>query len=638
MKISNHLANKKAITRILAVMLILLLTFITELLFNWQAIKSGYDDIDLTSNLEVIEENDNEKYVAVYENPDGIYVNKVKITGAFEKLDGYAIQTTEVNAFGKESEQFYEDIINKDFNEFVTNINKKITYLKVTIPKPENAEVYSVKLSNSLEWNKYRMLFFGVIFLLFYLTFFEKWILDHTEWYAAAAILMLGITMIFIGQVGRNSWDEAFHFNKAFTIASGKNVEWTEAASEVLNKALPVCNTKAEFAQLRNYMNEKGNSVLYTEKQSDSGITYSSLAYIPMALMIRLGMLLHLSFSDLFMLGKLGNLLFYAFIMFWAIREAKYKKLFLTFIAILPTCVFLASSYTYDSVVFACVTLGCVLWSNEAFSEAATYNMPKVIIAIFCFSIGCLSKAVYIPVILLMILIPQLKNMKKRQAVLWCLGILLICGLVMITFVLPVISNTVSGNLSYGGDSRGGDTGTIRQLVSMLKHPLESIKLMVSSVFQLDNFRNLGTPAQDNFFFGNLMFLNFSQFGVLPDKWAVLLVPVFVLTLLYEDKTEKQVVQYQRWKRVLIILIGAVTVFLVWLALYLDFTPVGETYIAGVQARYYLPLLYLGAIAWMNKKIKLQIDHYVMTRITLVSVNIFWIAGVMGLALKNRLL
>lgn len=638
MKISNNLANKKAVVRILAVMLILLLTVVTELLFNWQALRRGYDAVDLTADMETIEENGDEKYVVTYENPDGIYVNKVQIAGTFEKQDGYAIQTREVNEFGKEKEQYYQDVINKEFNEFVTVINKQVTYVKITIPKPENAIVYSVKLSNSFEWNKYRMLFVAVILFLFYLIFFEKEILDHTEWYAAAAILALGITMIFIGQVGRNSWDEAFHFNKAFTIANGKNIEWSEAASDVINRSLPVCNTKAEFAQLRNYMDEKGDSVLYTEKQSDSGITYSSLAYIPMALLIKLGLLLHLSFSDIFMLGKVGNLLFYAFIMFWAIHEAKYKKLFLTFIAILPTCVFLASSYTYDSVVFACVTLGCVLWSNEAFSEAQTYNVYKVIIAIFCFSIGCLSKAVYIPVILLMILLPQLKNIKKKQAVLWCAGILLICGLVMITFVLPVISNTVSGNLSYGGDSRGGDTGTIRQLVSMIKHPLESIKLMVSSVFQLDNFRNLGTPAQDDFFFGNLMFLNFSQFGVLPDKWAVLLVPTFVLTLLYENGAEQKVVSYKRWKRVAVIFIGAVTVFMVWLALYLDFTPVGETYIAGVQARYYLPLLYLGAIAWMNRRIKLQIDHNLMTRITLVSANILWIAGVFELALKNRLL
>ena len=42
-----------------------------------------------------------------------------------------------------------------------------------------------------------------------------------------------------------------------------------------------------------------------------------------------------------------------------------------------------------------------------------------IIFAILCFSVGCLSKAVYIPLILLIMLLPQLKAVKKRQAIIW---------------------------------------------------------------------------------------------------------------------------------------------------------------------------------------------------------------------------
>ena len=611
MKNNKLLKKKKNVKRVLAILLIGILIIITELLFNWQAIRRGYNDIELMPTMEVIEVNGNEKYILTYENANWIYVNKVKIQACFENLDGYVVQTEEINGFGKEAEQYYEDIINSDFNQFETIINKRIKYIKITIPKPENSKVYSVRITNSFEWNKYRMLFCCVIFILLYMVFFEKYTLEHIEWYAVTAILLLGGILIVFGQVGCNSWDEAFHFNKAYSIAGGKSIEWNEAAFDVINKSLPSCNTKAEFAELRQYINQKETSILYTEKANSNGITYSTIAYVPMALFIKMAMLLKLPFTKTFMLGKLGNLLFYAFIMFWAIKEAKYKKVFLAFIAILPTCLFLASSYTYDSVVFACVTLGCVLWSNESFSNVTRYNVSKISIAIVCFSVGCLSKAIYIPVILLMLLLPQLKTLNKKHAIIWCMGILLICLLVMVTFVLPIISNTVSGNLSYGGDSRGGDTGTIRQLVSMIKHPIESIKLMLYSVTKLDNFRNLGTVEFDNFFFGNLMFLNFASFGVLPDKWAALLVVIFITTLLYENQEEKMLIRYDRWKRGTIIFIGIVTVFLIWLALYLDFTPVGETYIAGVQARYYLPLLYLGAIAWMNKRVKIKMNYLV---------------------------
>lgn len=46
------------------------------------------------------------------------------------------------------------------------------------------------------------------------------------------------------------------------------------------------------------------------------------------------------------------------------------------------------------------------------------------------------------------------------------------------------------------------------------------------------------------------------------------------------------------------------TIVLIWTALYLSFTEVGETRIAGVQARYYLPFLFLFYLCFRTDKIK----------------------------------
>lgn len=89
--------------------------------------------------------------------------------------------------------------------------------------------------------------------------------------------------------------------------------------------------------------------------------------------------------------------------------------------------------------------------------------------------LGCLSKAVYL-VVLLMLLLPQLRKQPKKVKRMLGAGVLLIFALVMMTFVLPVVTNILSGNLSYGGDSRGGDTSAVRQMISMVKHPWESIR------------------------------------------------------------------------------------------------------------------------------------------------------------------
>ncbi len=83
-------------------------------------------------------------------------------------------------------------------------------------------------------------------------------------------------------------------------------------------------------------------------------------------------------------------------------------------------------------------------------------------------SVGCLSKEFIFMVLLMFCCRSFIKRIKRKNLIPdRNRSIILV---VMATFVLPVISNTVSGNIAYGGDSRGGDTSVVRQLVSMVKH------------------------------------------------------------------------------------------------------------------------------------------------------------------------
>nr|WP_244093446.1 MULTISPECIES: DUF2142 domain-containing protein [Blautia] len=423
--------------------------------------------------------------------------------------------------------------------------------------------------------------------------------------------------MIFYAQPVKNSWDEQIHFGNAYSLAFGRNVEWTEAAELTKNGETVTCNTKAEFAELRAYLNEKNDTVVYTEQKESLIPAYSSLAYIPQAIFINIASILKTSFSVLYALGKIGNLLIYILVMFWAIKLAKRKKLFLIFVALMPTPLFLAASYTYDTIVFSFITLACVLWANELYNESI--NIRKIIGMVLLFAIGCFSKAVYIPMILIMLILPIASTKKKKDRIIVWTMILCITCLVMLTFVLPTLTSTMAGDLSFGGDSRGGATSVVGQLVSMVKHPMASIKLMVKSIFELDNFRNLGYPEADNYFFGNLMFLNFANLGILTDKWSCVIIVLAGMLLLTPDQ---QNIRYERKLSIMdkiIIAIAVIgTIGFIWLALYLSFTPVGETHISGVQARYYLPLLYLGALIFNGKRISLKCDYCKLSRATFV--------------------
>lgn len=603
--------------RIVAAVVILILTAVIELVCNLPAIRGGYDNLDLTKYITVEKEGNKEKYVISYSSSQKFYIKELKLSGSFPKEYSYTIKTKEYNSFDKESEEYYSDTVNSWFSDFYTNLNKKVTSIEITLNKVEDAELTAVSCSNRFEVNNYRVLFFLVAFSLLYCLLFEKKIYKKLEWLFVVYALIFGLLLIFYAQPVKNSWDEQIHFGNAYSLAFGRNVEWTEAAELTKNGETVTCNTKAEFAELRAYLNEKNDTVVYTEQKESLIPAYSSLAYIPQAIFINIASILKTSFSVLYALGKIGNLLIYILVMFWAIKLAKRKKLFLIFVALMPTPLFLAASYTYDTIVFSFITLACVLWANELYNESI--NIRKIIGMVLLFAIGCFSKAVYIPMILIMLILPIASTKKKKDKIIVWIMILCITCLVMLTFVLPTLTSTMAGDLSFGGDSRGGATSVVGQLVSMVKHPMASIKLMVKSIFELDNFRNLGYPEADNYFFGNLMFLNFANLGILTDKWSCVIIVLAGMLLLTPDQ---QNIRYERKLSIMdkiIIAIAVIgTIGFIWLALYLSFTPVGETHISGVQARYYLPLLYLGALIFNGKRISLKCDYCKLSRATFV--------------------
>ena len=636
MKLLNKAKDIKKYKRILAVLAIVLLTAFIEIIFNFQSIIGGYDWMDVTEHMKLEEEGEYEKYVIDFTTDKALYIKQIRLVGEFASDDAYVMEVQQLNGFGKSEKVSYWDNISTWFSESYTNLNKKVKAIKITLYKPEKTELHSVAFSNRFEINKYRVLFVVCLLALLYVMIFEKKFVQKVEWYFLCFSLVFGLLVIIYAQPTYNAWDEEVHFQNVYSIASGKHVKWSEATQAIIDKKTPSCNTKAEYAELRAAMNEKGREVLHLETKETGVVSYSFLAYIPMAVMMKIGMLLNLSFSNMYMLGKIGNLLFYVAIMFLAIRLAKKKKLFLVFIAMMPTSIYLAASYSYDAVVFACVTLGSVLWCNEMFYSQKKYQAVNMVSSIFFF-VGCLSKAVYIPLILVMLLLPRVQKMKKKYKVIFWIGILTILGLVLMTFVLPVFSNTIAGNVSFGGDSRGGDTSVVRQILSMIQHPWATIKLLVTDILRFDNFRNLGDPSSSNYFVGNLMFLNFGALGVLSHKWVMLLLPVLLLTLIYRDKQDS-VISYSFLYRLFIILVIIITVILIWVALYLSFTPVGVESIAGVQARYYLPLLYLVALLVTNKKVYIQISGESVSKLVLLSANIFWLVSIYSFFLQPRLL
>ena len=600
------------IRRLLAIPVILAGVLLGVLCNNIHAVREGYSDLSLGELLHEPEGG----CILTYENEDGIYIRELSVLGSFEAASAYSLKLTGQNAFGKEETEIIKDQINPAVPWQSTMVRKRITRLELIVAGTFEGEISDVFISNRFEWNKQFMIALAACLLLFYLFLFERKLFPTPERVFLVFAAVFGSVLILTTGYAHKSWDEGAHFKNAYRIASGSELTAAERfIEEYANIKKSYYNTRLEQEQLKELLDEKQTQIL--RNATGLKIRFTDIGYLPFALFLWIGLLLKLPFHILYTFGRFGSLLIYLIIMTVVIRKAQAQKSFVTFIAMCPTTLYLAVNYTCDTFCFELLTLGSVLFFREYLSEKMQPDPWVMICAAVLFVLGSASKAVYIP-ILLLLLLPLARGRatwKKTAAILVTVGLLLA---VMSTFVLPLLKDIIANNAPLPGDPRGGDTSPMTQILSMLSHPWQAFLMFIHDIFQFDNFRNLGTVKGDSYTFLNLMLLNFGYYGVLKDKWCIILAPLLFLLLREgparrpacvtapesgNENTDlpRSLTVPERWITGVILF---VIVFLIWMAMYLVFSEVGAPEIKGVQARYYIPLLYPLAMIFYTRDAK----------------------------------
>ena len=627
-RILKGIKRKEIVISVVSILCSLAIALIIELGFNWKALSNPL------SSMELIKEKASKVYE--WESDTPVYIKVLKITGDFPKNSEYQVNITYQNEFGVEKEKNLIDNLYSVFSEAYTKIEKNITSIKVETSLAEE-EISSISISAQPETNKYRILFFFFVsFLIFNIFLQRELLLKKTE--LVFGIYALGFGCLLILYIGPrySTWDEDIHFRNVYAIASNRGIDWSESAWEMYQKELPDFNTKAEKAMLKNYLDAKGTVYHHTEERDSLFLSYSVRSYLPMAITYLIGKKAGMSFSNAYLFGKLGNLLLYVFLCMWAIKIVKFRKMIFSAVAMIPTVVYQGSVYTYDNVVFSFLLLGIALWVNELNSQEKQINRMRVAGIIFCFLVGSFSKAVYIPIILLLFMLPKEKFASKRIRYIFKTGVIGLFLLMLSTFVLPTLSSVATGNLSFGADSRGGETSVVLQLLSMVQHPISTVRLFLKEMFAFDNFRNLGYTEADAVKGINLLGLNFASLGTLKEKWGGVFLLLFAFIFgVCPEKEETSIVNGEQKIQIGIILF--MILGLIWMALYLSFTTVGEFSIKGVQARYYLPVLVLLSYLTWNHSICSKIKQLNYYRIVMCSMVFFMGLCVYNLALKPKL-
>ena len=473
---------------------------------------------------------------------------------------------------------------------------------------------------NEYEINWHRAVFVWLVLTLAaFLWLGRRWVVSHLAEGYLIVVLHLGILMIVLAPANKVSWDEEVHFFHAYCVSwFGTEVKTNDILEKLFvadkeNYPYNLPANRDERRQMNGELNRRMEEDAFVCSRGHALAGIYTPAYIPQAVGLRLGYLLHLPFSVVYQMGRLFNLLFCAAVLAWAIRVIPVGKAILAGIGLLPTPVFLMSMYSYDAFLFCLFALGFACFLKEYMSPEETIRWPGFLLLVSCFAVGSMPKAIYIPLILVVFLLPREKFKGRRQeAAMKGLAVLLFLVL-MASFVLPTVLSPAETN-----DLRGGNTSEAGQIPYILSDIPRFLRMLGLSVCGTFPAYTLGAEV-------------FGGMGHIGLELMSAVIPALVLFLIFADEKKTGGAAPLRLTgpaRAWILLLCAGIVGMVWLAMYLAFTPVGYDRINGVQARYYIPLLLPLYLCLCPDQVKICVSRRVLYPFSLAATAAVTLAAV----------
>lgn len=383
-------------------------------------------------------------------------------------------------------------------------------------------------------------------------------------------IMFMTLGILFCSTTQLNgSLDEKKHFMSAFNISVGNfNYKENNISEESIEKIPRVCplNESMKFFGEK-YENKKfeNNEVDVDSKPS----VYNFMIYLPSAIGIMVGKVLHGSVADIYIMGRIFNLLAYVLLLMSIIKQLPFKKNVFFVIYMMPIIILLAGSYSIDGMCVGIVGLfiAYCLKLYKSPEEIKTNHIFKLAIL---FALSLLAKEMsYMFICLLIFIMPLIKIIKQNKKS------MLIATIGVIGIMLILVKSIFFGEShALVSDPRSGGTDVKQQLQFVINNPISDINIAINHIKgTLFNFHWLSYINPSNFF-GEASIVFVVHF-------------IFLLYVAISDNSFR----FKIKEKIIIVLTFLAVFGTGSLVMYLSFTPVGHDMILGYQTRYIFPIL-----------------------------------------------
>lgn len=307
---------------------------------------------------------------------------------------------------------------------------------------------------------------------------------------------------------------------------------------------------------------------------------YSPLQMLPQSIGVTIARFITLDIYSQGMVGRLFNVIFFILCGYFSIKFIPNKKYLILCILLCPKVLYISSTLSSDNVINMTILL-FLTYILKLRSEKQKVNIKKLILPLILVPFIAASKFVYIPICALLLLIPNecFKNKKYKMI------------FIILAVIVALSSFMIWKNISnaHFGIS---DAQTESQIGYLIHHPLSYIGLLVRSVSNNFSYWALDTVGG---------YMEWGTALVNPEIVSVIIYLVLFLCIMQEENNN----EFKFWEKSLIVGIVLSVVAAIITAMYnACVKDIGSTNIAGVQGKYFVPILSLIFLIIPTKYIK----------------------------------
>lgn len=435
---------------------------------------------------------------------------------------------------------------------------------------------------------------FLALFALITLAIFSK---IQKETIYLSGFLLIGTIFVFIFAPA-TSPDEPVHFQSAYYLSnllccplrqlnlSGKVLLRSEDY-HYFTQIISITQSRENYLSILDNFQWFDHSLGYQEFNGGTAIGNAPLGYLVGGIVIAIGRLLHLGFYPIYYLGRLANVFAYAFITYYAMKRTPIGKNVIFIISFLPMTLHVTASFSYDCYAIAFTTLFVSEILRTIYFQNPLTKKQFAALTVLGFMVA-ITKVVYIPILLSFFLIPNSRIADtSKKAILAKFAMLFACIILFLAVSLSQLtSNLTSENLTY--------TDSQSFTLNWVLHNIASTIIIFVRTLVVNR----------EIFFLEMLGVSLGWFQIYLNDGILYFFAFILLICCGTDlPTAEQPTVFVRCTAALAV---AASVGLVLASMFFAWTPFGSTIIAGVQGRYFIPLLYPLGIALQNSILKID--------------------------------